>query len=336
MSAETGDAELVGLRERAAVGRAGGLASAAQGRAAGLRAGPAERSTNVASEESGASGGGSRGYRLGTRALDQDYASHKRDVRAAAAELRQSREVEVAAPTPAPARPAIGPLFAGVPMPPPPIDEDEDEEDDEVDEAPAIAARPEAAGEEASAALPRLLTCLPGPVAVFAAGEELLAVDLRKLRSHLVLRRLLRDLKGERHLAVQGLLTPVVVRRQADEVRLCAAAREELLGLGVDLDAFGEDAVVVRGVPAQLRSCLDDADVADLIDRVVPWLRLRQSDRRQAEPQALLSAMAATESRDPAPRLARRWIAELLEGGERLDEVPGVARWSAAALLGGR
>ncbi|MEZ4449448.1 MAG: hypothetical protein R3B09_08210 [Nannocystaceae bacterium] len=146
--------------------------------------------------------------------------------------------------------------------------------------------------------------------------------------------RLLRDLRASKRLAVQGLLSPVVVRRIPDEVRLFVAAREEMLALGIDLDAFGEDAVLVRGVPAHLRGCLDDADLNDLIARVIPWLRLRAGDRAQVGPQQLLAAIAATRGPDPAPRLARRWIAELAQGGESLAAVPGVRRWTAAELLG--
>jgi len=286
----------------------------------------------------GSAGDAGRGYRLGTRALDPSYGAHKREVRAAASELRGAREFEVPV-APGPSRPVIGPLFAGVAMP---IEdafdgELDDEDEDAVDEDEGSCAT---AGDQGRA-LPRLLTCLPGPVALYldpAAGEAeatVLAIDLRALRSHLVFRRLMRDLKASRVLAVQGLLQPVVVRRTADDVRLCGDAKDELLDLGIDLDVFGEDAVVVRGVPAHLRSCLDDADIIDLIARVIPWLRLRSSDRQQAQPQALLTAIAATAGPDPAPRLAKRWIAELIDGGESLDEVPGVRRWAAAQLLGG-
>ncbi len=183
--------------------------------------------------------------------------------------------------------------------------------------------------------LPHLLTCLPGPVALFAERDTLLAIDLRRLRSHLVYLRLQRDLIGRRVVAVQGLLAPAVVRRPAEEVALIVAARAELLSLGVDLDGFGGDSVVVRGVPAHLRHCVDDADVADLIARIVPWLRMRtrESDASAVE-RGLLGAIAATRGGDPAPRLARRWLAELLDAGVTLADVPGLRRWTAAALLG--
>ena len=92
---------------------------------------------------------------------------------------------------------------------------------------------------------------------------------------------------------------------------------------GIDLDAFGDDAIVVRGVPAHLRNCIDDADVTDLIERVIPWLRLRtreagevSAERAQQRRREVLNAIAETRGGDPAPRLARRWIGELLELGD--------------------
>jgi DNA mismatch repair protein MutL len=173
-------------------------------------------------------------------------------------------------------------------------------------------------------------------VAVFADRDALLAVDLRRVRSHLVYLRLQRDLVGRRAVAVQGLLSPAVVQRPTADVALIQAARAELLGLGVDLDVFGDDAVVVRGVPAHLRHCVDDADAADLVARIVPWLRIRDADGdRAARERGLLDAIATTHGGDPAPRLARRWLAELVDAGAALESVPGIRRWTGAALLGG-
>ncbi len=267
---------------------------------------------------------GRGGYRLSTRALTPDYDQHKRGVMAEAAALRPASEpsrVEPREPGPAPLR---GPsLFTPDQLVTPAPEEDEVATPGSTE--PDLPVRAE---------LPQLLTCLPGPVALFAERDALLAIDLRRLRSHLVYLRLQRDLIGRRVVAVQGLLAPAVVRRPAEEVALIVAGRAELLKLGVDLDQFGVDAVVVRGVPAHLRHCVDDADVADLIARIVPWLRMRTREGERATMErGLIGAIAATQGSDPAPRLARRWLAELLDAGAALSEVPGLRRWTATALL---
>lgn len=264
-------------------------------------------------------------YRLSTRALDSGYDRHKRAVMDAAAALRPDGAA------PRPSEPEREPSSAALPLAldvPGPRDMREQT-------GPGGQAGAPAAGQQRPD-IPALLACLPGPVAVFADRDALLAVDLRRVRSHLVYLRLQRDLVGRRAVAVQGLLSPAVVQRPAADVALIQAARAELLGLGVDLDVFGDDAVVVRGVPAHLRHCVDDADAADLVARIVPWLRIRSGDGdRAARERGLLDAIAATHGGDPAPRLARRWLAELVDAGAALDSVPGIRRWTATALLGG-
>jgi DNA mismatch repair protein MutL len=181
-----------------------------------------------------------------------------------------------------------------------------------------------------------LLACLPGHVAIFSDADTVLAVDLIELRAQLVYRRLARDLGGE-GVAAQGLLTPVVVKCAREDVEACRDGAAILAGIGIDLEPFGDDAVVVRAVPAQLRHCVDDADVGDLVVRVLPWLRLRRREPTSPDPaadrHAVLAAIAGTRGADPAPRLARRWVRELYEAGE-LDEIPGVSRWSADTLVG--
>ena len=69
--------------------------------------------------------------------------------------------------------------------------------------------------------------------------------------------------------------------------------------------------------------------VLQVVDHALP---ARQRARRRE----VLSAIAETRGADPAPRLARRWIGELIELGDAIDAVPGVRRWTASALIGER
>ncbi len=126
------------------------------------------------------------------------------------------------------------------------------------------------------------------------------------------------------------------MRLPEDDVARClddgAAA---LARVGLVVEGFGDDAILVRAVPASLRTCTDEPDVADLVGRILPWLRMTSS----AEPseEALASAMEAiaqTQAPDPAPRLARRWLKELLDQGVALPLIPGLRRWTGAALTG--
>ncbi|HVI03013.1 MAG TPA: hypothetical protein VM869_30165, partial [Enhygromyxa sp.] len=89
----------------------------------------------------------------------------------------------------------------------------------------------------------------------------------------------------------------------------------------------------VRAVPAVLPKLLDVRGVGALLDRLTPWLEIGKQDA-SGFADAVAQVSAATI--DSSPRLARRWIAELLrEHDGPLDRIPGIRRWSPAALLGG-
>jgi DNA mismatch repair protein MutL len=180
-----------------------------------------------------------------------------------------------------------------------------------------------------------LLACLPGPIVLMRERDDVLAIDLPVLRSHLVYRRLQEDL-GAGRMGAQGLLQPVVVKRSRTEVRLWVDAEEALTALGLVAEPFGDDALLVRAVPAGLRGCIDEPDVADLVERVLAWLRVRgRRVQGTRDTQDALLAIARTRGADPGPRLARRWCKELREAGIDLGGVPGIRRWTGSALVGG-
>ncbi len=235
--------------------------------------------------------GSGTSYRLRTEARGDGYAAHRRDVRAQAQQLSAQ--------------------YAASPVP---IVADQDRDDEApVDDGPAY------------------LACLPGPVGLFRDGDDLLAVDLRALRSHLVYRRVREDL-GRAGTTAQALLSPVVVDVGEDDLRCVTEGKDALDGLGLVVEPFGDGTVMVRAVPAGLRGCIEEPDVADLVRRVLPWLRVRARDDGDLDP--AMRAIAATDGPDPAPRLARRWLRDLARAGEDLGRIPGVSRWSPGALVG--
>ena len=278
---------------------------------------------DVPSRDASAGEGRGAGYRLGTRAAGDDYRASSIGFRADVERLRSSltdvrRETDRAwtgqrlfdEPPPAPVQPIQPQVVEPEPEP----------------------------GPEG----PTLLTCLPGPVAVFEHDGALLVADLRRVRAQLVRRRLLAELAalgpGQRAPA-QVLLSPVVVRRSADDRARLLAAGEALASLGLELDGFGDDAVLVRAVPAVLPRLLDAHSIGALLDRLMPWLKL-QAESHATDRSVFVDAvaeLAVERSLDINPRLARRWIAELLAAhdGGPIDALDGLRRWSPTALLTG-
>ena len=294
--------EAPAVRGPSASSAAAGRASLADALSGWAGAGPGSGTgTGTGTGTAARSRGG--GYRLGTRAAALDYGRARDELRA---------EAE-----------ALGSAIARTRV----LDD--------------RAAPVEVASEPVGPPEPTYLGCLPGPVGLFRAEDDLLAVDLRTLRAHLVYQRLAAELGGE-GIGAQALLQPAVVSLPPADVQVVADHGEALAPLGLVLEAFGDDSVMVRAVPAQLRRCVDELDVGDLVRRVLPWLRVRASaepgstdeatdEANEEAIEALSSAGGASEA--PAPRLARAWIRELLEAGEDLDRVPGITRWRAEDLV---
>ena len=243
-------------------------------------------------------------YRLRTAATRDDYDAHRSEARAAASRLRDHQPSGAAPvptqqtiPTPAPAPDPSGPALV-------------------------------------------LLTCLPGPLALLRLDDLLLCVDVKRLRSHLVYERLVAELGGGA-VGAQGLLVPVVVHRDPRDVALCLSRQDALTELGVVVEAFGDDALLVRAVPAQLRDCVDEPDIDDLVDKIVAWLRVEAPAVEAAKTadavtrpgiHGMAAALAQARGADPAPRLARRWVRELLDQDRELSRVPGIRVFSPEDL----
>ncbi len=177
---------------------------------------------------------------------------------------------------------------------------------------------------------PELLDCLPGPVALMRWEDALLAVDLRVLRTHLLRRRLLAELGGGKVVG-QALLVPAVVQLGAADIAVIERARAELDTLGLVVDPFGEDAVVVRTIPAQLRRCVDELDAAAVLARVLPYLRARRRDEIGADEAA--GVLAECVPGTVAARFARGFMREAMASGLAIEDIPGVRRWTPSALL---
>jgi DNA mismatch repair protein MutL len=180
---------------------------------------------------------------------------------------------------------------------------------------------------------PRVLAVLPGPTGVVLDGQVLWAVDLRRLRNFLVVERMRREFAAG-GAAAQVLLLPVVANLPATDVRLVVEHGALLQRLGFDAEPFAEDAVVVRAIPAALKGVVEEPDVSELLQRLLPWLRVHRAPDQ--------APLGAAESLADAPvpagvdRWARRWIKDLLARGLGLADVPGSRRWTGATLLGER
>ena len=159
--------------------------------------------------------------------------------------------------------------------------------------------------------------------------DGLVLVDQHALHERILYARL-QDQLGEGKLPTQALLVPQPVRLDPALHAQALEKAEELAHLGLEIEDFGQDTVVVRSVPAVLRhEKLDDLVVAlvappDLHGGIPSGL-----DRRLFT----MACHAAVKAGDP---LKEDEIAELLEQGEALEHDSSCPHGRPTRLVIGR
>lgn len=97
-------------------------------------------------------------------------------------------------------------------------------------------------------------------------GDELILID-----KHAAHERMIFDaLKAQgREVMSQGLLSPILVKLGVEDAELLEKHLPQLYRLGFELDIYGEDAVMVRGVPADT----DAGDVPSMLEEICGSLK---------------------------------------------------------------
>lgn len=146
--------------------------------------------------------------------------------------------------------------------------------------------------------------------------DGLVIVDQHAAHERLVYERFKAQM-AERGIEKQGLLTPDIVEMEESEVQILLAQAETFAKLGLEIEAFGKDAVAVHAVPALLAGRLDTKRLLfDLVDD------LRDQDQTsllEGRLNAMLSTMACHGSVRSGRRLSVTEMNALLR---QMEETP--------------
>lgn len=189
----------------------------------------------------------------------------------------------------------------------------------DIPEMTSADARP-AAVEPASDALDRPLGAaraqLHATYIVSQTRDSVVIVDQHAAHERLVYERMKRALANG-GIARQALLIPVVVTLDADAVAALDDGSAELAELGLVVEAFGADALVVREVPA----LLGQVDVRPLIEDLARELL---NDSQRTALRQRLEAVAATMACHSSVRAGRRLAADEMNALLReMEATPG-------------
>ena len=142
-----------------------------------------------------------------------------------------------------------------------------------------------------------------GVYIILEQGDRLILID-----KHAAHERALFDKirLNEQPLMAQELLIPETLRCGADALTLAESEREALERLGFDFEAFGEDSLILRAVPADIDPARAAALMEELLDKLGEGRRLNVKDvwERLAETVACKAAIKAGKRSDPAELLA--------------------------------
>ena len=142
-----------------------------------------------------------------------------------------------------------------------------------------------------------------GVYIILEQGDKLILIDKHAAHERALFDRIRLN---EKPLMAQELLIPETLRCGADALTLAEGERETLEKLGFDFEAFGEDSLIIRAVPADIDPARAVPLMEELLDKLAEGRRLNVKDvwERLAETVACKAAIKAGRRSDPAELLA--------------------------------
>lgn len=126
-------------------------------------------------------------------------------------------------------------------------------------------------------------------------GEGMMVIDQHALHERIIYEEL-RKRVAEGRVESQGLLVPVPVHMPADEAAILLEHADLLAGLGLEVEGFGGDTVLVRSTPVMLRDVQPERLVRDLAEHLATQPLPPTRDGLVAELLHMVSCKAAVKA----------------------------------------
>ncbi|MBW2674362.1 MAG: DNA mismatch repair endonuclease MutL [Deltaproteobacteria bacterium] len=182
---------------------------------------------------------------------------------------------------------------------------------------PDLFGEPVAPGEGVSFSSLTYLGQVAGTYLVFSSDSALILMDQHAAHERVLFEKLKISKGGE--VAAQGLLIPEVVTLQPGRFDLLMNAVDVLGDLGLGVERYGENTVVVKQAPAFLAGCNLEALISDVIEEIGDTGRTENIDETRDKVLALMACKGAVKANDA---LAASEVAALCED---LDAIPFAA-----------
>ena len=147
------------------------------------------------------------------------------------------------------------------------------------------------------------------------AAGSLVVLDQHAAHERVLFEQL-RTARAQRGLSAQRLLLPAVVELGVSEAAALAAHRDELIGLGFELEPFGGQSWSVSAMPALLAKVSPASLLSDLAEQFEQIGSARAASDAESDVLATMACHAAVRAHDP---LSTELVASLLSSLDAID-----------------
>jgi DNA mismatch repair protein MutL len=172
-----------------------------------------------------------------------------------------------------------------------------------------------------------------GGIYILAQNHDgLVIVDMHAAHERVLYERLKQSATGA-GVPGQPLLVPISVRVSPEEAGLAESAREELAGIGLELDRRGPDVLVVRQLPALLVAADAEALLRDILSDLVEQGSSRRLEERMNEVMGTMACHGAVRANRHLSLAEMNALLREMERTERADQCNhGRPTWTQLSL----
>lgn len=158
----------------------------------------------------------------------------------------------------------------------------------------------------------RLVGEAMGTYIIVEQGDKLIFIDKHAAHERMIFDRLKAD---QGPLMAQNLLEPVVIKANAEDQELVEKSAFRLRELGLELEPWGEDSLILRAIPADMDIAQAEPLVEDICEKLKTGMRLPSEDARE-ELLHTIACKAAIKAGRSHPADEPRQIAEAVLSGK--------------------
>ncbi|MBN2396882.1 MAG: DNA mismatch repair endonuclease MutL [Deltaproteobacteria bacterium] len=152
---------------------------------------------------------------------------------------------------------------------------------------------------------------------VFSSDSALILMDQHAAHERVLFEKLKASRSGET--AAQGLLIPEVITLRPGRLDLLMDAADLLQDLGFGVERYGEDAAVVKQVPAFLAGCSLEALISDVVEEIGDTGKSEDLDETRDKLLAVMACRGAVKANDALT------VSEVAALCKDLDAIPFAA-----------